>query len=337
VKPRPTMTSLGSLLQQFFLERLMRQRHASACTIAAYRDCLRLLLAFAEQRLGKRPASLALQDLNPTFILEFLEHLEKQRHNSIRTRNARFAAIRAFMHYAGAKEPAALGIVQSVLAIPLKRFERPLVGFLSRDQIQAIIDAPALNTWSGRRDRVMFSTLYNTGARVSELTSLRIADVLLESSPAVVRILGKGRKERQVPLWNSTARQIRRWLEEPGTNGSEQPLFPNRMGGRLTRTSVTERLQLAAEKAAKKYPELTRRRISPHLFRHSIAMHLLQAGVDITVIALWLGHESPATTHTYIEADLTMKERALKSLHAPRSVSVRYRPKDRILEFLQGL
>jgi integrase/recombinase XerD len=336
VKNPPTMTPLGPLLQQFFVERLMQQRHASSCTIAAYRDCLRLLLAFAERRLGKRPACLTLQDLNASFILEFLEDLEKHRHNSIRTRNARFAAIRAFMHYAGAKEPASMNTVQSVLAIPLKRFERPLVGFLSREQIQAIIDAPTPYTWSGRRDRVMFSTLYNTGARVSELTSLRVVDVSLDSSPAV-RILGKGRKERQVPLWDDTARQIKRWLQERGASGSEQPLFPNRTGGRLTRTSVAERLQLASEKAARKYPELSRRRISPHVFRHSIAMHLLQAGVDITVIALWLGHENPATTHTYIEADLAMKERALKSLQAPRSISVRYRPPDRVLEFLQGL
>jgi integrase/recombinase XerD len=336
VKNSPTTIPLGSLLQQFFVERLMQQRHASSCTIAAYRDCLRLLLAFAEHRLGKRPANLTLQDLNSPFILEFLEDLEKHRHNSIRTRNARFAAIRAFMHYAGAKEPAAMDIVQSVLAIPLKRFERPLVGFLSREQIQAIIDAPAPDTWSGRRDRVMFSTLYNTGARVSELTGLQVVDVSLDASPAV-RILGKGRKERQVPLWNDTARQIKRWLRERRSSGPEQLLFPNRMGSRLTRTSVAERLQLANERAARKYPELSRHRISPHVFRHSIAMHLLQAGVDITVIALWLGHENPATTHTYIEADLAMKERALKNLQAPRSISVRYRPPDRVLEFLQGL
>jgi len=336
VKNSPTTIPLGSLLQQFFVERLMQQRHASSCTIAAYRDCLRLLLAFAEHRLGKRPANLALQDLNAPFILEFLEDLEQHRHNSIRTRNARFAAIRAFMHYAGAKEPAAMDIVQSVLAIPLKRFERPLVGFLSREQIQAIINAPAPDTWSGRRDRVMFTTLYNTGARVSELTSLRVVDVSLDASPAV-RILGKGRKERQVPLWDDTARQIKRWLRERGSSGPEQLLFPNRMGGRLTRTSVAERLQLANERAARKYPELSRRRISPHVFRHSIAMHLLQAGVDITVIALWLGHENPATTHTYIEADLAIKERALKNLQSPRNISVRYRPPDRVLEFLQGL
>jgi integrase/recombinase XerD len=336
VKCHSSTISLGSLLQQFFIERLMQQRHASPCTIAAYRDCFRLLLAFAEQRLHKRPAKVTLEDLNATFILEFLEYLEKRRQNSIRTRNARFAAIRAFLHYAAAKEPAALAITQSVLAIPLKRFERPLVGFFSREQIQAILDAPDPDTWSGRRDRVMFSTLYNTGARVSELTHLRIADVSLESSPAV-RILGKGRKERHVPLWPPTARQIKRWLQKEKPRGPEQPLFPNRKGGSLTRTSVAERLQLATQKAAARYPEFTQRRISPHLFRHSIAMHLLQAGVDIDVIALWLGHESSATTHMYVEADLAMKEKALKSLQAPQSISVRYRPRDSVLEFLQGL
>jgi integrase/recombinase XerD len=336
VKANPSTISLGSLLQQFFVDRLIQQRHASPCTIAAYRDCFRLLLAFIEQRLGKRPANVILQDLNPTFILEFLEHLEKHRQNSIRTRNARFAAIRAFLQYAATKEPAALAITQSVLSIPLKRFERPLVGFLSREQIQAILDAPDADTWSGRRDRVMFSTLYNTGARVSELTHLCIADVSLESSPTV-RILGKGRKERLVPLWRSTARQIKCWMKQGKSHGPEQPLFPNRKGGSLTRASVAERLQLAAKKAAAKYPEFTRRRISPHVFRHSIAMHLLQAGVDITVIALWLGHESPATTHIYVEADLAMKERALKNLQAPQNRPPRYRPPDRVLEFLQSL
>jgi site-specific recombinase XerD len=335
VKLHPS-TTFGSLLQQFFIERLMQQRHASPCTIATYRDCFRLLLAFGEERLRKRPANILLQDLNPTFILEFLEHLEKRRHNSIRTRNARFAAIRAFLHYAAAKEPSALAITQSVLAIPLKRFERPLVGFLPREQIQAILDAPDPGTWSGRRDRVMLSTLYNTGARVSELIHLRTTDLSFESSPAV-RILGKGRKERQVPLWPSTARQIKRWLQGEKRSGPEQSLFPNRMGGVLTRTSVAERLELAAQKAARKYPELTQRRITPHVVRHSLAMHLLQVGVDISVIALWLGHESPATTHMYVEADLAMKERALKNLRAPQSTSVRYRPPDRVLEFLQSL
>lgn len=330
-----TSTRFGTLLQQFFVERLMQQRHASARTVAAYRDCFRLLLDFAERRLGKRPAQIAIEDLDAPLILGFLEHLEKQRHNSARSRNARFAAIRSFMHYAGLKEPAALAIVQSVLAIPMKRFERRLVGFLPREQIEAIISAPDPSTSSGRRDRVMLATLYNTGARVSELIDMRISDFLPGPS-AAVRIRGKGRKERSVPLWPTTAAQLRRWLRErPGA--PEAPLFPNRSGRPLTRTSVTERLLLAVQAAAKHHPELAKRRVSPHVFRHSIAMHLLQAGVDITVIALWLGHESPATTHMYVEADLAMKERALKNIQSPRNRSVRYRPPDRVMQFLQSL
>lgn len=314
----------------------MQQRRASPCTIAAYRDCFRLLLGFIEERLGKRPTNVILQDLTPKLILEFLEHLEKHRQNSIRTRNARFAAIRAFLHYAAAKEPSALALCQSVLCIPLKRFERPLVSFLTREQIQTILDSPDSGTWSGRRDRVMFSTLYNTGARVSELIHLCIADVLLDSSPAV-RIMGKGRKERMVPLWSTTATLIKRWLQQEKRRSQQEPLFPNRTGGILTRTSVADRLQLAVQKASRQYPEFSRKSISPHVFRHSIAMHLLQAGVDITVIALWLGHESPATTHLYVEADLAMKERALKNIQAPQNRLGRYRPTDRVLEFLQSL
>lgn len=335
MKLTTSSTRFGALLQQFFVERLMQQRHASARTIAAYRDCFRLLLVFAERRLGKRPAEIAIEDLNASLVLDFLEYLEKQRHNSIRSRNARFAAIRSFMHYAALKEPAALAVTQSVLAIPMKRFERRLVGFLSREHIEAIITAPDLNTSSGRRDRVMLATLYNTGARVSELIGMRIGDLMLESA-ASVRIRGKGRKERAVPLWPATAAQLRRWLRSQ-PRAPESPLFPNRSGGQLTRTSVTERLVLAVRSAAKLHPELAARRVSPHLFRHSLAMHLLQAGVDITVIALWLGHESPATTHMYVEADLAMKERALKRIQPPRSTSLRYRPADRVLQFLQSL
>lgn len=317
------------------MERLINQRHASARTVSAYRDCFRLLLTFAEHQLHRRPADLALQDLQASLILKFLDHLEKQRHNSIRSRNARFAAIRSFMHYAGYKEPAALSVIQSVLGIPMKRFDRPLVGFISRAHVEAITAAPTAATWTGRRDRVMFATLYNTGARVSELIGMQVGDLILESSSAV-RIRGKGRKERTVPLWASTVAQLRSWRRElHGT--AEGPVFPSRTGGRLSRTTVAERLQLAVEAAAKQYPELLKQTISPHTFRHSIAMHLLQAGVDITVIALWLGHESPSTTHIYVEADLTMKERALRSLQPPATVPIRYRPPDRILRFLQGL
>jgi integrase/recombinase XerD len=327
--------NLGTLLQRFFIEYLIQQRDASPRTVAAYRDSFRLLLAFAERQLGKRPAALSLEDLSAPLILAFLEHLEKERHNCVRSRNARFAAIRAFMHYVGLREPPLLALTQPILAIPLKRFERPLIGFLSREQIEALLAAPNPSTWSGRRDRVMLTTLYNTGARVSELISMRIADLSL-TPVASVRIRGKGRKERLVPLWRSTAAQLRHWLDD-SSRAPNQPLFPNRVGGELTRTSVAERLKLAASVATLRCPELAKKRIFPHLVRHSTAMHLLQSGVDITVIALWLGHESPVTTHTYIEADLAMKERALEALPPPNTPSRRYRPPDRVLEFLQGL
>jgi site-specific recombinase XerD len=246
------------------------------------------------------------------------------------------AALRAFWQYAGTQEPAALALAQRVLAIPLKRFDRPRVGSLSRAQIQAILAAPDLARWSGRRDQVLFATLYNTGARISELLHLRIADVALDRRPAVVRLHGKGRKERQVPLWPTTVRPLQRWLHEIAA-GAERPLFPNRVGGWLTRTAVAERLALAVHHAARKDPELAKHRVTPHVLRHSLATHLLQAGVDITVIALWLGHASPATTHVYVEADLAMKERALQHLRAPHSRSGRYRPSDRVLAFLEGL
>jgi|ERR1017187_2986970 site-specific recombinase XerD len=329
------MLALGPLLQQFFVERLMQQQHASPRTVAAYRDSFRLLLAFAERKLHKRPTDLNLKDLAAPLILDFLQYLEKERGNSIRSRNARFAAIRAFMHFASFKDPSALAVTQTVLRIPMKKFERRLVGFLTREQMEAILEAPDQNTWTGRRDRVMLATLYNTGARVSELIGMRIADLTLEASPAI-RIHGKGRKDRTVPLWRSTAKQVHRWLREY-PRMPEQPLFPNRSGGALTRAGVTERLNLAAQMVKEQYPELARRHISPHLCRHSVAMHMLQSGVDITVISLWLGHESPSTTHMYVEADLSMKERALKTLQAPSTASIRYRPKDRVLQFLQSL
>jgi len=323
------------LLQRFFVQRLIEQQQASPRTIAAYRDSFRLLLAFAQQRLGKQPSALDLGDLNATLILEFLQHLETERHNCVRTRNSRFAAIRAFMQFVASQEPAAMATAHAVLAIPMKRFEQPMIGYLSREHIAAIVDAPDQNTWSGQRDRVMLATLYNTGARVSELTRMHICDLVLEPV-ASVHIHGKGRKQRVVPLWSKTATQLKRWLRAQ-PRAPEQPLFPNRSGGTLTRVGVTERLTLAVKRAAQQYPELSKRRIFPHLVRHSIAMHLLQAGVDITVIALWLGHESPLTTHRYVEADLAMKQNALNTLQQPSSATPQYRPTDRVLRFLESL
>jgi site-specific recombinase XerD len=324
------------LLREFFCQRLIAERNSSAKTIASYRDAFRLLLHYAAERIHKPPTSLALSDLDAPLILNFLDYLEQERGNSIRSRNARLASIRSFMHYASFRDPESLPTIQRVLAIPVKRFEQPLLGFLTREEMRAIISAPDSCTWSGRRDHVMLATLYNTGARVSEIIAVRVSDVSLDRD-ACLRLHGKGRKERAVPLWKSTAAALRQWLAQV-SRGPDSPVFPNRAGAPLSRSGVEHRLQLAIQLAMSKCPTLKGRRISPHTIRHTTAMHLLQSGVDITVIALWLGHESPATTHLYVEADLSMKERALKKLQEPSTKEFhRYKPTDKLLEFLDAL
>jgi len=328
--------SFASLLQRFFVEHLGRQRAVSPRTIAAYRDSFRLLLQFAEATIGKTPTTLALTDLNAKLILGFLDHLEKDRANGARSRNARLAALRSFLKYAAHHDLTALGVIEQALAIPMKRFDRPLLGFLSRQEMQAILDAPDRNTWAGQRDRALFSVLYNTGARVSEAIGLRVGDVVVDGA-AAVHLQGKGRKERSVPLWASTAALVRGWKKYLGGPTDQDFLFPNRSGRLLTRSNVTQRLALAVGTASARCPQLGGRSISPHTIRHTTAMHLLQSGVDVTVIALWLGHASTATTHTYIEADLSMKERALSRLQPIGTSLARYRPPDQLMRFLQSL
>lgn len=330
----PSIT-FAAALQDFFLLRLGTERGASPRTIASYRDTFELLLRFAERQTGKPPSRLTLSDLDAPFVLDFLDHLEKERLNSPRTRNVRLAAIRSFMRYASVRDPASLAVAQRVLDIPVKRFERPVLGFLTREEVEAILDAPDRATWSGRRDAVLLATLYNTGARVSEITGLQVANVLLERESAV-HLHGKGRKQRVVPLWKSTAAQLRDWLGEIGRS-SDNPVFPNRAGRALSRSGVENRLQLAVRKAVKRCPSLGGRRISPHIVRHTTAMHLLQSGVALAVIALWLGHESPQTTHCYIEADLAMKEAALKRVQDPSPRRGRFQASDPLLAFLDGL
>tara|TARA_R110001606_G_scaffold397226_1_gene573055 strand:+ start:4537 stop:5547 length:1011 start_codon:yes stop_codon:yes gene_type:complete len=325
----------ATMLQRFFAERLIQQQNASPRTVAAYRDTFELLLNYAKRATGKPPTTLALCDFDAALILDFLAHLEAERHNTVRTRNARLAAIRAFAHYVALQSPPALHLAQQILAIPMKSFERPMLEFLSREEVQALLSAPGLATWCGRRDTVMLALLYNTGARVSELTGIRVADVTLAAT-ASVRLHGKGRKQRTVPLWKETATQIRQWLRYADLR-AEQHLIPNRSGLPMTRTNVAERLNRAVSTAETTCPQLTGRRISPHTWRHTTAMHLLQAGVDLTVIALWLGHESPVTTHGYVEADLAMKERALATITPPEIKHTRYRPTDTLLQFLESL
>jgi site-specific recombinase XerD len=331
----PVAISFPTLLQEFFQRRLVAERGASAHTIASYRDTFELLLRYLERCTGRTPSALALQDLDAPVILEFLDHLESARGCSARTRNLRLTAIRSFMRYASVRDPASLPLAQRVLAIAGKRFDRPVLGFLSREEVQALLDAPDQRTWSGQRDAALFAVLYNTGARVSEMIRLRVADVLLDRAHAL-HLHGKGRKERVIPLWKSTAAQLRAWLERID-RGPESPVFPNRAGRPMSRSGIEHRLQMAMTKASAQCPSLCERTVSPHTMRHTTAMHLLQSGVDITVIAMWLGHENTATTHQYIEADLAMKETALKRMDSPSSKPVRFQVGDRLLAFLEAL
>ena len=325
---------LAPLLQRFFAERLMDQQNVSKRTVASYRDTFRLLLLYMERRNKVAPCDLTLGELGPDAITDFLKYLEAERGNCIRTRNARLAAIRSFLHYAAAFDLAFISSIQRVLAIPMKRFNRPTVGFLSREEIGAILDSTDA-TWSGRRDQVLFRTLYNTGARVSEIISITVRDLDLSGSKSLT-LHGKGRKERVVPLWHTTIRALKGWIRELG-GSPDGPVFASAQGHGLSRPGVEHRLRLAVSVAAKNCPSLRGKRVSPHTIRHTTAMHLLQSGIDLSVIALWLGHESPTTTHMYMEADLAMKERALATLAQPPGRRQRYRPSDKLLNFLETL
>jgi len=268
--------------------------------------------------------------------LGFLDHLERERHNSVRSRNARLAALRSFLKFAAHRDVSSLQVIERALGVPSKRFERPMLGYLTREQILSVIGTPD-GSWFSHRDHVLLLLLYNTGARVSEITGVTVGEVVLDDGCACVHLHGKGRKQRSVPLWRSTIRAIRAWLRRNPRLDSDSPLLPNRDGQAMSRWNVMQRLDRAVQVAAEFCPDLATRQITPHVIRHTTAMHLLQAGVDISVIALWLGHESPATTHQYVEADLAMKERALARLHEPEAKLRRYRAPDSLIDFLRKL
>lgn len=335
-KQLKTPPSFPALVQAFFAEHLLQQRALSPQTIAAYRDGFMLFLGFAETSLHRSPAKITLADITPDLIIGFLDHLERERHNSVRSRNARLAALRSFLKFAAHRDLSSLKVIEHALGVPAKRFERPMLGYLSREQMLAVIGVPGA-TWTGQRDHALLLLLYNTGARVSEIIGVKVGEVVLDEGAACVHLHGKGRKQRSVPLWRSTVRAIRAWLRRNPQLDSGSPLLPNRDGKPMSRWNVTQRLDHALRVAAKSHPDLAIRHISPHVVRHTTAMHLLQAGVDISVIALWLGHESPATTHQYVEVDLAMKERALARLHEPEAKLQRYRAPDSLLDFLRAL
>lgn len=329
------MSALAPTLQAFFTDRLIRQRQASPQTIAAYRDTLRLLLVFAADRTGTAPSRLDVGEIDAPLVGAFLDHLETHRGNGVRTRNARLAAIRSLFRYAALRHPEHAESIGRVLAIPPKRFARSLVTFLTDREVEALLTATNRTTWTGRRDHAMLLLAVQTGLRVSELIGLRCADIHLGTG-AHVSCRGKGRKERITPLTRTTVAVLRVWLAERAGEGAD-PLFPTSTGTLLSRDAVERRITRYAAAAAAACPSLRTKRISPHVLRHTAAMRLLQAGVDTSVIALWLGHEHVETTQIYLHADLAIKERAIARTAEPNVRPGRYRPSDTLLAFLDGL
>lgn len=329
------MSALAPTLQAFFTDRLIRQRQASPHTIAAYRDTLRLLLDFASKRLRIEPSSLDLGQLDASLISVFLDHLEHRRGNSVRTRNARLAAIRSLYRFVALRHPEHAAVVERVLAIPPKRFERRLVTFLTETELAALLAAPDRATWTGRRDHVVFALAAQSGLRASELIGLQGGDVHLGVG-AHVSCLGKGRKQRITPLTKAMVALLRAWLHERGGQAAE-PLFPTSTGRVLSRDALERRLAKYAAQAGQACPSLSNKKITLHGLRHTAAMRLLHAGVDTSVIALWLGHEHVETTQVYLHADLALKERALARTTPAHIKPGRYRPPDTLIAFLEKL
>lgn len=329
------MSALAPTLQAFFTDRLIGQHGASQHTVASYRDAFRLLLAYATKRLRVEASKLDIDDLDAPLVGAFLDHLEHNRGNSVRTRNTRLAAIRSLFRFAAHRHPEHAAVIGRVLAIPPKRFERALVTFLTEDEAAAFLAAPDRATWTGRRDHAMLALAAQTGVRASELVGLRCADTHLDTG-AHVSCLGKGRKQRITPLTKGMVAVLRVWMAERGGEAVE-PLFPTRVGRRLSRDALEHRIAKHAATAEISCPTLRGKKITAHVLRHTAAMRLLHAGVDTSVIALWLGHEQVETTQIYLHADLAIKERALAGTATVNTRPGRYKPTDPILAFLEAL
>ena len=329
------MTALSPTLQAFFTDRLTHQLGASAHTIAAYRDAWRLLLAFTAARTGIAPTKLDIADLDAALIGSFLNHLQDERGNSIRTRNGRLAAIHSTFTFAALRHPEHAEMITRVLAIPPKRYDRPQVTYLTPAEVTALLRAPDRTTWTGRRDRAWILLALTTGLRVSELTALTRADLNLETGPHVL-CHGKGRKDRTTPVTTETVALLRNWIKELPCE-TITPLFPTRTGRPMSRDAVSARMNVHVASATSLCPTLSRKKVTPHVLRHTAAMRLLHAGVDVMTIALWLGHESSETTQIYLHADLALKERAIERTTPTGTRSGRYQPGDRLLAFLEAL
>lgn len=330
-----TCLRFPELVQAFFTEHLMHQQQVSPHTIASYRDTFRLLLHFVQQQTGEPPTKIAMESLDPTFLSAFLNHLENERGVSARSRNVRLAALHSFFRYVTFTEPVYSGLAQRVLAIPNKRFDRRPIEYLTQPEIEALLSAPDRTTWGGRRDYTLLRVAAQTGLRISELIGLRRGDADLGTGGSV-RCLGKGRKERATPLQKDVVAALRLWLREcPGV--PEDPLFPSSRGGPLSRDAVERLLAKHLAVARTHCATLAKKHVTMHVLRHSKAMDLLQQGVERSVIALWLGHESIETTDVYLHADMAMKEKALAKTTSHKGRNGRYRPDDRLLAFLKSL
>jgi len=329
------MTAVAPILQSFFTDKLINQRQASPHTIAAYRDTFRLLLTFAQQTTGTQPWRLDLSQLDTGLVTAFLQHLEVDRGNSARTRNARLAAIHSLFRHAALHAPEHCETIQRVLAIPGKRTTTTVLCFLDDQESTALLAAPDRDTWIGRRDHALLLLALQTGLRVSELTQLNCSDVHLGTGPHV-RCTGKGRKERATPLTPPTVTVLRDWLTDRDTTASS-PLFYSRRGGRMSPDAIEARITKYHKAAAHQCPSMATKKLSPHILRHSTAMSLLHAGVDIAVIALWLGHESIQSTQAYLHADMKLKEQALERTSPPDVTPGRYQPADPLMAYLESL
>jgi len=329
------MSRLAPVLQTFFTDKLAAQRQASPHTIAAYRDTFKLLLDFAWKTTGTHPAQLDIADLDAPLIGAFLAHLETKRGNTVSTRNARLAAVRSLFGYAALHAPEHAALIARVLAIQPKRCDRAIVCFLTANEVHALLAAPDRTAWTGRRDHALLVLACQTGLRVSELSSLNTQDAHLRAG-AHARCRGKGRKDRATPLTSQTAKILRVWLAERG-GGPDDPLFPTRTGGPLSPDAIAWLVAKHAKRAATTCPSIAAKNVTPHTLRHTAAMSLLHAGVDTSVIALWLGHESVETTQIYLHADMTIKERALARVTPPDTKPGRYQPPDTLLAFLDNL
>lgn len=329
-------SNLQSLLQNFFLERLMNQRQVSSCTISSYRDTFRVLLRYIRDEKNVPAHQITFEMLDATTIIEFIYYLKNVRHNSDKTINNRLAAIHSFFNYVSYERPEFLSIIQKVQSIPFKKTERKIINYLTNEEMALLISCCDTTTFAGRRDKIILLMLYNTGMRISELISIKHKDLTLTEKHGAVRVMGKGRKERTIPLWKITRTCLMEYLREY-VSDPDQFIFSAAKCEHMTRSGARYRLDLIVKKASIVSPALLNKRITPHVLRHTTAMHLLQSGIDLSTIAIWLGHENIDTTHKYMEADLQLKEKALLKTTEPRVSTGIYKPPADILSFLDSL